>query len=840
MMLAYFFNRPLPPGLEGLADLALDLRWTWSHSTDRLWERLDPEAWERTGNPYFILQSVSQVRLERLASDPDFKRDLQAWVAQREHEREDAGWFGRDQKAGAPKGIAYFCMEFGLGEALPIYSGGLGILAGDFLKTASDLGVPVTGIGILYQQGYFRQLLDSDGRQGEAYPYNDPMTLPVIPALNRAGGWLRVHLELPGRPMVLRVWQARVGKVTLYLLDSNDPMNHPPDRGATAHLYPSDPRARLTQELILGLGGWSILEELGLDIEICHLNEGHAAFAVLARALSLMRKTGHPFPVALKATRPGNVFTTHTPVEAAFDRYAQELIRPYAVGLAERLQVTPDELLALGRKDPDNRAEPFNMAYLAMRGSGSVNGVSALHGAVSRSIFQPLFPRWPSHEVPIGHVTNGVHMPTWDSQEADDLWTRSCGKGRWVGELRELSPSIESLRDEDLWQFRSTQRHRLLHYARRRLVRQMQERGASDEQIREAAHVLDPHALTLGFARRFAEYKRPTLLLRDPDRLARLLSRQDRPVQLIVAGKAHPQDEDGKRLVQEMTRFAARPDVWKRVVFLEDYDIALAQSLVAGIDVWLNTPRRPFEACGTSGMKVLVNGGLNLSELDGWWAEAYAPAVGWRIGDGCEHSESGYEAAEAADLYECLERHIVPEYYDRNQAGIPHAWLNRIRASMSRLTPQFSSNRMVREYVERVYRPAADVVRRRLEDGGKLAIDLETWERRLREGWTGLQFGDLQVERAQDHWRFTVQVYVGTLDPDQLRVELYADPMRAGEPPLRITMGRGESLPGPLRGYLFQAECPAERPSHHFTPRILPFHTEATVPIEAPLILWQH
>lgn len=839
-MLAYFFNRPLPPGLEGLADLALDLRWTWSHSTDRLWERLDPEAWERTGNPYFILQSVSQVRLERLASDPDFKRDLQAWVAQREHEREDAGWFGRDQKAGAPKEIAYFCMEFGLGEALPIYSGGLGILAGDFLKTASDLGVPVTGIGILYQQGYFRQLLDSDGRQGEAYPYNDPMTLPVIPALNRAGGWLRVHLELPGRPMVLRVWQARVGKVTLYLLDSNDPMNHPPDRGATAHLYPSDPRARLTQELILGLGGWSILEELGLDIEICHLNEGHAAFAVLARALSLMRKTGHPFPVALKATRPGNVFTTHTPVEAAFDRYAQELIRPYAVGLAERLQVTPDELLALGRKDPDNRAEPFNMAYLAMRGSGSVNGVSALHGAVSRSIFQPLFPRWPSHEVPIGHVTNGVHMPTWDSQEADDLWTRSCGKGRWVGELRELSPSIESLRDEDLWQFRSTQRHRLLHYARRRLVRQMQERGASDEQIREAAHVLDPHALTLGFARRFAEYKRPTLLLRDPDRLARLLSRQDRPVQLIVAGKAHPQDEDGKRLVQEMTRFAARPDVWKRVVFLEDYDIALAQSLVAGIDVWLNTPRRPFEACGTSGMKVLVNGGLNLSELDGWWAEAYAPAVGWRIGDGCEHSESGYEAAEAADLYECLERHIVPEYYDRNQAGIPHAWLNRIRASMSRLTPQFSSNRMVREYVERVYRPAADVVRRRLEDGGKLAIDLETWERRLRGGWTGLQFGDLQVERAQDHWRFTVQVYVGTLDPDQLRVELYADPMRAGEPPLRITMGRGESLPGPLRGYLFQAECPAERPSHHFTPRILPFHTEATVPIEAPLILWQH
>lgn len=839
-MLAYFFNRPLPHSLEGLWDLALDLRWTWSHATDHLWKTLDPKAWERTGNPYFILQSVSQARLEQLAANTDFTEALRKGLEQRQDYLHDSGWFRREGNSRGPNGIAYFSMEYGLGEALPIYSGGLGILAGDFLKTASDLGVPVTGIGLLYQQGYFRQVLDPGGQQGEAFPYNDPMTLPIMPATNRERGWLRIHLDLPGRSIVLRVWQARVGKVILYLLDSNDPLNHPPDRGATAYLYPSEPRSRLIQEIILGMGGWRVLEELGIEAEICHLNEGHAAFAVLARAFGFMRQTGQPFSVALRATKAGNVFTTHTPVEAGFDRFSPELLRPYAAAFAEMIQVPLSELLALGRRNADDHHEPFNMAFLAMRGSGVVNGVSRLHGAVSRGIFQPLFPRWPLYEVPIDHVTNGVHMSTWDSPEADELWTRVCGKSRWLGGLDEMGASIGRLNDEDLWSFRTAQRQRLIRYARRRLVRQMQECVAEPNHIHEAAHVLDPNALTLGFARRFASYKRPTLLLHDPDRLARLLCRHDRPVQLIFAGKAHPHDDEGKRLIQEVTRFAGRSDVWNRVVFLEDYDIALAQYLVAGIDVWLNTPRRPWEACGTSGMKVLVNGGLNLSELDGWWAEAYRPDVGWALGDGREHTEPEYDAAEAASLYELLEQQIVPDYYDRDHAGIPHAWLDRIRTSMARLTPQFSSRRMVGEYVERLYRPAVEALSRRVKDGGKLAAELEQWSSKLRAGWHSLRFGDVRVTKTNQHWHFDAQVYFGEIEPDQVQVELYANPMNEHEGPVRIIMRKNGAIFGAVKGYLFRAECPFTRPADHFTVRIVPFHPEARVPIEEQLILWQH
>jgi glycogen phosphorylase len=838
-MLAYFFNRPLPPGLEGLADLALDLRWTWSHVSDRLWEALDPDVWERTENPYFILQNVSQSRLEEVAKDAGFKEEIQKWLAERQRYLQDPGWYGRERGASGLKTVAYFSMEFGLGEALPVYSGGLGILAGDYLKTASDLGVPVVGIGLLYQQGYFRQILDPDGRQQEVFPYNDPTSLPVTPVQNREGGWLRIRLELPGRAILVRVWQALVGRAKLYLLDSNDQLNSPVDRGATALLYPSGVRPRLTQEILLGVGGWRVLEELGLDVEICHLNEGHAAFAVLARALGFMRRTGLPFSVALWATRAGNVFTTHTPVEAAFDRYPLELIRPYATYLAELTHVPIHDLLALGRRDLNNGDEPFNMAFLAMRGCGVVNGVSKLHGTVSRHIFQPLYSNWPPYEVPIGHVTNGVHVPSWDSQEADTLWTRTCGKERWLGRLDELCSSMEQVSDSDLWSFRTSQRKALIRYARHRLVRQMQMRGAAPDHVRQAGHVLDPNAITIGFARRFAEYKRPNLLLHDSDRLARMLCHPERPVQLIVAGKAHPDDEEGKRLIHALTGFAVRADVWDRVVFLEDYDIALAQYLVAGIDVWLNTPRRPWEACGTSGMKVLVNGGLNLSELDGWWAEAYNPEVGWALGDGREHHEPEHDAVEATRLYEILEQQVIPEFYDRDRAGIPTTWLKRIRASMARLTPQFSSNRMVREYVERLYLPASGALRRRIANEGKLARELEEWQSQVREGWAGVRFGDVRVTKVEANWHVEAQVYTGDLEPHRVRVELYADPLDDTEPPTRMVMSQGEAIPGAVNGYVYLADCPATRPANHFTPRIVPFHPDALIPLEEPLIVWK-
>jgi starch phosphorylase len=834
---SYFLNRPLPGGLTGLADLALDLRWTWSHFSDRLWERLDPEAWEKTGNPYFILQSVSQSRLEEAAQDHDLKRDLQTWLQQHQEYLKEPGWFGETHATAGLNGIAYFSMEFGLSEALPIYSGGLGILAGDHLKTASDLGVPILGVGLLYQQGYFRQILSPESWQAEAFPYNDPISLPVMPVQDPEGGWLRIKLQLPGRNLLVRVWQAYVGKIRLYLLDSNDPLNGPRDRSITANLYPAGQEQRLMQEIVLGIGGWRMLEELGHTIEVCHLNEGHAAFVILARVRSFMMKTGFSFSEALLATRSGNVFTTHTPVEAAFDRYEPNLLRPYAHHFAEMVQVPMEELLALGRRDPDNSNEAFNMAYLAMRGCGWVNGVSRLHGMVSRKIFQPLYPQWPIADVPVSHITNGVHVPSWDSSFADALWTRVCGKRRWVGTLEELAPLMTQLSDEELWNFRVSQRLKLIHYVRRRLEHQLREHGAHPDLLQQARHVFDPNVLTLGFARRFTAYKRPTLLLSQRERLIRLLCDPNRPVQLIVGGKAHPHDDEGKRLVQAWAQFATQAELRDRVVFLEDYEMTLAQELVAGVDVWLNTPRRPLEASGTSGMKVLVNGGLNLSELDGWWAEAYTTEVGWVIGGEGLEPKPERDALEAEQLYQILENQIIPEFYARNQDGIPQKWIDRVRTSMSTLTPHFSSNRMMREYVEHAYLPAAEAYRARMVNDAALAKELESWQAILRENWKGLRFGDLKVVPAGENYSFEVEVYCGDLDPGVIRVELYAEGQKE-HPPCRIPLQVKEPVSGLINAYCYSGEAPASRPTNHYTPRILPFHPHAAVPLECCEILW--
>lgn len=835
---SHFYNRPMPKGLEGLNALALDLRWTWSHFSDRLWERLDPEAWERTGNPYFILQNVSQAQLDEAARDKNLTRDIKSWLEQREQYLQDTGWFGQSHPTTPIKHIAYFSMEFGLSEALPIYSGGLGILAGDHLKAASDLGVPIVGVGLLYQQGYFRQILNAESWQLEVFPYNDPINLPVMPVQDPDGGWLRIKLDLPGRTLLVRVWQAQVGKIMLYLLDSNDPLNSPRDRGITANLYPSEPERRLLQEIVLGIGGWRALEELGFDIDACHMNEGHAAFVIPARARSFMANTGQPFSVALWATRAGNIFTTHTPVEAAFDRFDSGLIRPYAQHLAKMMNVPMDQLLALGRRDPSNVEEPFNMAYLAMRGSGFVNGVSQLHGTVSREIFQPLFPGWPRREVPVGHITNGVHVPSWDSSDADALWTQICGKDRWLGTLEHLCPLITEVKDDVLWAFRVSQRLALIQYVRRRLVRQLKEHGESPERIHLAEHVLDPNALTLGFARRFTAYKRPTLLLHDRPRLLRLLLDSNRPVQLIIAGKAHPKDEQGKRLVQTLAQFADQPELRDRVVFLEDYEMALAQELVAGIDVWLNTPRRPIEASGTSGMKVLVNGGLNLSELDGWWAEAYTPEVGWALGNGLDHEQALQDAQEAEQLYDHLEQRIIPEFYDHDHEGIPRTWVARIRTSMSKLTAQYSSNRMVREYVEKAYLPAATAYHQRETENATLAIALCDWQNKIEEHWHGLRFGEVRISEIGDHWTFEAEVFCGDLDPSAIKVELFAEAVQDA-PQTTMTMERKAPILGMVNAYHYGAEVPATRPANHYTPRIVPYHPDALLPLENNLILWK-
>jgi starch phosphorylase len=833
-------DRPLDATTsDALTDLALDLRWSFNHATDRLWEQLDPELWDLTHNPWVLLQTVSREKLRTIAADPDFQKLLTDLQQAKMRDETSEGWFENAHPQSGISTIAYFSMEFMLSQALPIYSGGLGNVAGDQLKAASNLCVPVTGISLLYQQGYFRQEIDAQGNQQALYPFNDPGQLPITPVRQPNGEWLLLVLPLPGFKLWIRVWQAKVGRAKLYLLDTNVPANPPEYRAITTELYGGGPELRLKQELVLGIGGWRLLRALGLRPEVCHLNEGHAAFALLERAASYMEDRGQPFDVALSVTRAGNLFTTHTPVEAGFDRFDPGMMERYLKKYAEeKLSIPFEELLALGRRDPKDSSEPFNMAYLAIRGSDAVNGVSKLHGKVSRRIFQVLFPRWPEDEVPVTHVTNGVHMPTWDSAEADRVWELACGKNRWRGTLANMIEDVSAVSDADLWQLRAESRKILVDYVRRLYDRQLAVRGASWEDPSQTALTLDADVLTLGFARRFATYKRPNLLLHDPVRLLNILCNPERPVQLVLAGKAHPQDAEGQGMIRQWVEFSRRPEARSRVVFLSDYDMLMAEHLVQGVDLWVNTPRRPWEASGTSGMKVLVNGGLNLSELDGWWAEAYSPDVGWAIGDGREHGDDpSWDATEAESLYALLEKEVVPAFYSRNEKGIPRGWVDRMRASVARLTPSFSANRAVRQYTDEHYVSAAVAFHRRDENRGALGAKLIAWQADLAKHWPSLRFGSATVQRQGEQYYFQVQIFPGDLNLDAVSVELYADSEKDSTPIIQ-PMSRVESDAGAGTGITYTAVIAANRPAADYTPRIIPQHEGALVPLEANLILW--
>lgn len=900
----------VPEALRDLLDLALDLRWSWSHSADELWQMLDPKTWGVTHNPWHILQTISQTTLEEFAADPQFRALVKRHAKARRDTLEAKSWFAKTHPTAAgvqPAGksgtsllsrplnpVAYFSMEFGLSEALPIYSGGLGILAGDFLKAASDLGVPVVGLGLLWQQGYFRQALDSQGNQIEFFPFNDPGQLPIMPLRDVRGEWVVVEIQFPRRLVRVRVWEVIAGRARLYLLDSNDLANSPADRGITGDLYGGGSEARLQQEMVLGIGGWRTLRELGIEPDVCHLNEGHAALAVLERARCFMEDTGARFEVALTATRAGNLFTTHTPVEAGFDRFPPGLIKEYLGSYAESLGIALSDLLALGQPPeiasnmpPElvlSESEPFNMAYLAIRGSGAVNGVSKLHGEVSRELFQPLFPRWPRREVPVGSVTNGVHVPSWDSKEADALWTKVCGKERWLDPTVDLGRKIREIGDEELWAFRDSNRRTLIAMAREHVRRQGPIAGSLEALGNDISCLCDPEVLTLGFARRFTSYKRVNLLLHDPARLERILCGDGSKVQLVIAGKAHPADTAGKAMIRQWTEFIARCNVRPHVLFLVDYDMAIAEHLVQGVDVWINTPRRPWEASGTSGMKVLVNGGLNLSEIDGWWAEAYSADVGWAVGDGLEHShDAAWDAIEAERIYDLIENEIVPEYYDRDEQGIPRRWIARVRESMARLAPQYSANRMLKEYLEHYYLPGAAAYRKRSttqctendgteaasrtpspteESGGEAqataADAIEAWRQILGEHWHEIRFVDYQaksdIRPEGSIYEFRVEVDLGVIPPNAVQVELYAEPVgnteltpalwadrRPAPPELRAL----QLLPAaPNRGdvgpsvRVYTGSVPATRPLRDYTPRVVPSHPGAAVPLEDNHILW--
>lgn len=826
--------------VNALMELALDLRWSWDHSADEVWRQLDPELWDITHNPWAVLQTVSRDRFKEVTDDPLFREKIDFLVKSRKKTNASPAWFQKHHPNSPLTGVAYFSMEFMLTEALPIYSGGLGNVAGDQMKTASDLGVPVVGIGLLYQQGYFRQKIDYNGDQQALYPFNDPGQLPISPLRQANGEWLRLKMDLPGYPQWLRVWQAEVGRIKLYLLDSNDPANFPIHRGTTSELYGGGTELRLKQEMILGIGGWRLLEELGIQPQVCHLNEGHAALAILERARSFMMKTGQPFDVALAVTRAGNLFTTHTAVAAGFDLFPPSIIEQYLGEYAEKmLGITRQQLLGLGRKNPDDPSEPFNMAYLAIRGSGTINGVSRLHGKVSRHIFGSLFSRWPANEVPVDYITNGVHMPTWDSKEADEIWTDACGKERWLGMHKNLERDIRKVSDERLWEMRTNANEALIKFARNHFSRQLIGSGHSPDSIEWARQMFSPNVLTIGFARRFATYKRPNLLLHDPHRLLRMLTNPNFPVQLIIAGKAHPADGPGQNLIKEWMAFIRQNGINAPVIFLSDYDMHVGENLVQGVDVWINTPRRPWEASGTSGMKVLVNGGINLSVLDGWWAEAYSPEVGWAIGDGEEHGDDpAYDVKDAEQLFNLLEDKIIPEFYNRNEKGIPTAWIARMRESMAQLTPRFSADRTVREYTEKHYLPAAEAYLERAANKGKKGKQIATLLRTLRQHWDWMRFGEVKISTTEKHHEFEVPVYFNAINTATVQVELYAMGINEEAPAIH-KMTRGKKIEGVDNAYIYNASVASTRPASDYTARIIPCFPGISVPLETNLILWQ-
>lgn len=812
-----------------LQELALNVQWTWDRGADILWRRLEPELWEHTHNPWVVLETVSREKLDKTLEDPKIQRLVRDLVEDIHRRHASTSWFQQHHPHSPLTCIAYFSMEFMLSEALPIYSGGLGNVAGDHLKASSDLGIPIVGIGLLYQQGYFRQMIDKDGTQLALYPYNDPLQLPISPLRTPDGEWLRIKLSLPGYSLWLRAWEVKVGRVRLFLLDSNDAANFPAHRGITSELYGGGSELRLKQELLLGIGGWRLLEALQFQPEVCHLNEGHAAFAVLERAASFIKQTGKSFDVALATTRPGNIFTTHTAVSAAFDQFSPFLMKQYLGTYAEkRLGISINDLMALGRENPQDPTEPFNTAYLAMRSSGAINGVSRLHGQISQKIFAPLFPHWPLREIPIGSITNGVHMPSWESSLADELWTQASGTERWLGDTDRLVHEMRTIPDAEIWKMRCSARSELVDFIRARHSQEQEARGTPLDLIEAEKGFFDPKTLTIGFARRFATYKRPNMLLHDSELLLRILSNKDRPIQLIIAGKAHPADKAGQKLIQEWIEFIQDSRARAHVIFLSDYDMLLTEHLVRGVDLWLNTPRRPWEACGTSGMKVLVNGGLNVSELDGWWAEAYSPEVGWALGDGQEHTNTTeIDAQEAMSLYDILEKSVIPEFYDVDLHGIPTRWVCRIRESMAKLTPHFSSNRSVREYTESRYLPAATEYARRAKDGAKEGCRIAKALHQFTKEWKNVRFGAMRAASCQGMHTFSVLVQLGNISSDSVQVELYAE----GDNPIVMEQG---PAPG-----IYTCSIPITRPANDYTPRIIPKCQHVYVPLECPYITWQ-
>jgi len=852
----------LPEPLKDLETIAKNLFWSWNPQFVDLFKRIDSKLWAASGhNPVKMLVSIPQQRLEALAKNQGFLGELKHAVETLQGYLQQPTWFEHVCSKVAEPIIAYFSAEFGIHESLPIYAGGLGMLAGDHLKSASDLGIPLVGVGLLYQKGYFRQYLNVDGWQREVYPENDFYSMPIELVRKDSGRPLTISVEYPGRCVQAQIWVASIGKVKLYLLDTNIPANSSADRMITSSLYGGDRELRIRQEIMLGIGGLKALHAIGIRPTVCHMNEGHAAFMALERIRDIRSTHNLSFDEAAEATRAGNIFTIHTPVKAGLDEFPIELMDKYFGNYFPRLGINRQRFLSLGRIFPDDENEPFKMPILAIRLSAYVNGVSKLHGHVSRGMWGSLWPSVPLHEVPIKFVTNGVHLRTWIAEEIDALYRRYLGPD-WAQQAtsKDLWENIELIPDEEFWNIHLRCKEQLIVFARARLKAQMQRRGTYHSELHYAEEALDPNILTIGFARRFATYKRGNLLLRDPQRLTKLLTDPDRPIQIIFAGKAHPKDAEGKQIIRDIMRFASQPEIRRRIVLLENYDMDMARALVSGVDVWLNNPRRPMEASGTSGMKAAINGALNMSTLDGWWCEGYKPEGGWVIGSGQTYDDPNYQdQVEAEAIYNILENEVIPLFYTRSADNLPRAWIRRVKNSIKWIAPRFNTHRMVAEYTRRFYNPAAARCRHLTANDCAKARALALWKQNMYQAWPDCAIKDVIMEqltssgseplnprcpqlKAGTQLNVRARLKLPAVQPSDVTVQLYFGPVDAWG---NITRGSTATM---------NYDKPADQPDEHWfvgsitchhtgrqglTVRLLPQHPDLANPFELGLITWE-
>jgi starch phosphorylase len=772
----------IPEALQALRTLSENLWFVWNYDAESLFRRINPDLWEETrGNPVSFLGRLSQNELAGLALDDGFVAHLERVKADFDRymsEKPDPKIFGTK---GDPFMVAYFTAECGVADCLPIYSGGLGILAGDHLKSASDLNFPLVGISLAYQKGYFRQYLIQDGWQMESYPINQFSAMPMTLVRDQQGNPLKITLDLKGEAVRVQAWRVHIGRTRLFLLDTNVPENAEWARNITSELYGGDREMRIRQEIILGIGGVRMLKAMGLEPAVYHMNEGHSAFAAFERIRELRMERGLSFNEAAEFVRITSVFTTHTPVAAGIDTFHPDLVRAYFDPAARSLGVSVDVLLGFGRQDPRNREEGFSMAVLALRLSNWNNGVSRLHARVSRKMWQKIWPKTPEIDLPIVHITNGVHIPSYISKGMGENYDRYLGP-RWIEDPDNVKvwESVDKIPDTELWRTHERGRERLVAFTRRRLRDQLARRGASNRDLAMAEDVLNTETLTIGFARRFAPYKRAHLILRDVARLEKILTNKDRPAQILFAGKAHPQDTPGKELIKYLLEISSKESLRRNMVFLEDYDLDVARTMVQGVDIWLNTPRRPYEACGTSGMKAIANGALHLSVLDGWWDEGYEREIGWAIGNGEEYEDHEFQDdLESRALYDILEKDIIPIFYDRGPDGLPRRWVRMMKASMHKLCPVFNTHRMVCEYWDRFYLAAAERGSQLMDNKWERLKRLAKWRENLMYNWAQVAIKAIRMKEVPEievgtPYPVEVDIFLGELTPEDVMVEVYA------------------------------------------------------------------